>query len=53
LQIPGQSERVSFPARVLRKDRKTDGSIGLAIKFLDVDWTALLGLARLVSPQLT
>jgi len=52
LQIPGQVERVSFPARVVRKDARGDGTVGLALKFLSVDWSALLGLARLVAPQL-
>ena len=52
LQIPGQRERVSFPARVVRKDSRSDGTVGLALKFMNVDWTGLLGLARLVSPQL-
>ncbi len=53
LHVPGQSGRVAFPARVVRRDRRHDGTLGLALQFLAMDWAALLGLARLVSPQLT
>jgi hypothetical protein len=52
LHIPGQRGRVAFPARVVRRDKRHDGMLGLALQFLAMDWSALLGLARIVSPQL-
>jgi len=52
LRIPGRREAISCPAEVVRKDWKGDGTVGLALRFLPLDWTELLGLARLVAPQL-
>ncbi len=51
-QVPGQRERITCPAEVIRRDRHRDGTVGLALRFLNIDWAALLGLARIVSPQL-
>jgi hypothetical protein len=52
LRVPGRKEAISCPAEVVRKDWKNDGTFGLALRFLSLDWTELLGLARLVAPQL-
>lgn len=52
LRVPGQHHELSYAAEVVRQDWKRDGKLGLALRFLSVDWTALLGLARLVAPQL-
>jgi len=52
LRVPGQHHEIACPAEVTRRDRKNDGTVGLALRFLSVDWTVLLGLARLVAPQL-
>ena len=52
LRIPGRREAISYAAEIVRKDQKSDGTIGMALRFLSLDWTALLGLARLVAPQL-
>jgi hypothetical protein len=51
LRVPGRREAISCPAEVVRKDRKNDGTIGLALRFMALDWSQLLGLARL-APQL-
>lgn len=51
-QVPGQRERIRCAAEVVRQDAKSDGTIGLALRFQPVDWAAFLGLARLVAPQL-
>jgi hypothetical protein len=52
LRVPGHREAISCAAAVVRKDIKRDGTVCLALRFLSLDWTELLGLARLVSPQL-
>ena len=52
LRVPGQRNAISCAAEVVRQDLKRDGTVGLALRFLPLDWTELLGLARLVSPQL-
>jgi hypothetical protein len=52
LRVPGQHHEIACQAEVLRQDWKRDGKLGLALRFLSVDWTVLLGLARLVAPQL-
>jgi hypothetical protein len=52
LRVPSHREAISCAAAVVRKDIKRDGTVCLALRFLSLDWTELLGLARLVSPQL-
>lgn len=51
-QVPGQLERVACAAQVVRQDLKSDGTLGLALRFKAMDWSALLGLAKIVAPQL-
>jgi hypothetical protein len=52
LRVPGRREAIRCPAEVVRRDSKSNGTIGLALRFVSMDWTELLGLARLVAPQL-
>ncbi len=52
LRVPGRREAIRCPAEVVRKDQTGNGTVGLALRFLSVDWSELLGLARLVAPQL-
>ncbi len=45
--VPAGGEAVTCDARIVRRERG-----GLAVRFLGLDWGALFGLARLVSPGL-
>ena len=52
MSLPGSARGLRCEAEILRQELRRDGRIGMALRFVNVDWSTVIDLARLISPQL-